>query len=74
MPFGDGTGPLGQGPRIGRGMGRGRSRMRSNAGREVLVFAPLRNKSVSPDRDTMYFDGLSELRSANDETIIKGIC
>jgi len=24
MPFGDGTGPLGQGPRMGRGTGRGR--------------------------------------------------
>jgi hypothetical protein len=31
MPFGDGTGPLGQGPAIGRGMERGRSGMRSNA-------------------------------------------
>ncbi len=30
MPFGDGTGPLGQGPRTGRGMGRGRGGMRNN--------------------------------------------
>lgn len=30
MPYGDGTGPLGQGPRTGRGMGRGRGRMRAN--------------------------------------------
>jgi hypothetical protein len=32
MPFGDGTGPLGQGPGMGRRMGRGRSGMRNNAG------------------------------------------
>lgn len=32
MPFGDGTGPLGQGPRTGRGIGRGRSGMRGNNG------------------------------------------
>jgi hypothetical protein len=30
MPFGDGTGPLGQGPRTGRGMGRGQGGMRGN--------------------------------------------
>ncbi|NLK65836.1 MAG: DUF5320 domain-containing protein [Tissierellia bacterium] len=27
MPFGDGTGPMGQGPGTGRGMGTGRGRM-----------------------------------------------
>lgn len=35
MPFGDGTGPMGQGPGIGRGAGNGRGRGRmgkSNAG------------------------------------------
>ncbi|MCL6591580.1 MAG: hypothetical protein K6U80_16710 [Firmicutes bacterium] len=34
MPFGDGTGPLGQGPGSGRGMGMGRGRrggMRNNS-------------------------------------------
>lgn len=30
MPFGDGTGPLGQGPRAGRGIGRGRGRRQAN--------------------------------------------
>jgi hypothetical protein len=31
MPFGDGTGPLGQGPRTGRGMGgQGRGRGQNN--------------------------------------------
>lgn len=30
MPFGDGTGPLGQGPQTGRGIGRGRGGMRGN--------------------------------------------
>lgn len=35
MPFGDGTGPIGQGPGTGRGMGTGRGRGRmggNNAG------------------------------------------
>lgn len=32
MPFGDGTGPLGQGPGIGRGIGRNRSGTRNNSG------------------------------------------
>lgn len=30
MPFGDGTGPLGQGSGVGRGIGRGRGGMRNN--------------------------------------------
>lgn len=33
MPFGDGTGPLGQGPGTGRGMGRGGGRGRMGGNR-----------------------------------------
>jgi hypothetical protein len=47
MPFGDGTGPLGQGPRIGRGMGRGRSRMRSNAGPGGSCICPNGQKRLT---------------------------
>jgi hypothetical protein len=40
MPFGDGTGPLGQGPGVWRGMGRGRSEIRSNAGPGGYCICP----------------------------------
>ncbi len=41
MPFGDGTGPLGQGPGVERGMGRGRGGMRkSSAGPGGYCICP----------------------------------
>ena len=41
MPGGDGTGPLGQGPRTGRGMGRGAEIVRVQALEETVFALPV---------------------------------
>jgi len=61
MPFGDGTGPMGQGPGTGRGMGRGfgpgkgRGRMGGNrpgAGPEGACVCPSCGKKIEHQRGT----------------------
>ena len=40
MPFGDGTGPLGQGPNAGRGRGRGRGKGRGGSRGRIRMGRP----------------------------------
>lgn len=50
MPYGDGTGPMGQGPRTGRGMGPCGARMRAGWGYGA-GFGPGFRRFISPKNE-----------------------